>query len=374
MHCILVRILRVLGLYVFLFVACSQPVPMPITPTSPSIASLMGDMRQKELAARISASGSTWQQNSAWGRELITQGFVAKPPHGPAPSPKLSQHFNCINCHNVAREDPSLPVQDPEARLAYIQSGPDMYLTQGTTFWGITNRVSFYNDYYAQYRGLCVPVTTTNTQIQIGGPDSKGNCGQGTRKMNAESLEDALQVCSAYCSEGRYMLRWELDAVMAYLWDLQVHLVDLELTDAEKTEIVGALISPTANSPRAQKARELLATKYLQRAGDVYRDVPALKAHPDGSITVGAYHDGITYTGNAERGKLVYEKACLHCHGTPINPLTGAALIANVELFYSALAKGIPAQDTPYMPEYTLQRLSRQQSADVQAYLESLRK
>lgn len=53
-------------------------------------------------------------------------------------------------------------------------------------------------------------------------------------------------------------------------------------------------------------------------------------------------------------------------------PLKGAGLFGNVPLYYHALAKGLPGQDSPYMPEFTLQRLSRQHAADVQAYLESL--
>lgn len=356
-------------------VACGQPVPTPTPPANPSIALLMGDQKRLELEARITASRIPWEKYSAWGQELIENGFVQRPPEGPVPSPRLSQSFTCTNCHNTAREDPNLAVQNPEARVEYIRLGhPDVWLAPATTFWGMTDRVSFYNDSYAQYHVLCVPEVTTNQQVAIGGPDSQGNCAAGTRQMNPYVLEDAIQVCSAYCSVGRYMVRWELDSVLAYLYDNQVHLDDLQLTPAERTEIVGALLPPVQDADRVNQARTLLSTKYLRQAGDTYRDIPALAKNADGTVTVGTYPDGSTYTGDATRGGTVYQNSCAHCHGTTINAIQGAALGANVEKFYTALAKGITPPDVAYMPEVTLQRLSRQQSADLLAYLGTLGK
>ncbi len=352
-------------------VGCSvSPTPEA---NDPALDVLLGGKGQQELAARIASSGHTWQEYSAWGKELVTKGFVANPPAGPAPSPKLSAYFVCTDCHNVAREDPVLTVQDPDARLAYIQNkSPEMFLTQGTTFWGMVNRVSFYNGYYAQYHDLCAPITTGDENVPNGGPDKNGNCMNGTRKMNATSLQDAIQICSAYCSEGRYMLRWEMDAVMAYLWDLQLHLSDLDLSPQEEADVRSALVTPQRQASKVVAMREFLKTKYLRQAGDTYRDMPAVHENADGTFMVGAYQNGETFAGNANRGKMVYERSCLHCHGTPIIPLQGPGLIGSVPLYYQALAKGLPGQDSPYMPEFTLQRLSRQQSADVQAYLQSL--
>lgn len=353
--------------------ACTT-APLPEASGDPDIATLMGDTQSRQaLADRIAGSGHTWQEYSAWGKELATKSFVTNPPTGAAPSPKLSNFFVCTDCHNLQREDPVLTVQDPEARLQYIQTKSDpMFLTQGTTFWGMANRVAFYNGYYAQYHDLCVPETTGDTIVPNGGPDKNGNCLPGTRKMDPASLEEAIQVCSAYCSEGRYMLRWEMDALMAYLWDIQVHLSDLELSPVERVRVRAALVPPSQDKSQVKVMREFLATKYLHRAGDTYRDMPALHQNTDGAFTVGAYQNGEIYAGDRLRGQAVYERACLHCHGTPIMPLDGAGLIGNVPLYYQALAKGLPGQNSPYMPEYTLQRLSRQQAADVQAYLESL--
>jgi hypothetical protein len=54
-------------------------------------------------------------------------------------------------------------------------------------------------------------------------------------------------------------------------------------------------------------------------------------------------------------------------------PVAGGDLAGDVGQFFQILAKGTVQTDTWYMPEYTLQRLSRQQSADVLAYLRRLR-
>ena len=40
--------------------------------------------------------------------------------------------------------------------------------------------------------------------------------------------------------------------------------------------------------------------------------------------------------------------------------------------FYEAVAEGTYRGDRPYMPEFTLERLSHQQIADILSYLQSL--
>jgi mono/diheme cytochrome c family protein len=102
--------------------------------------------------------------------------------------------------------------------------------------------------------------------------------------------------------------------------------------------------------------------------------MPELTLHAGSSVTVGPYSDGGSYAGDRDRGERIYVKSCAHCHGTPIMPVEGAALIGSLNQYYQVLARGVPAQNRPYMPEYTLERLSRQQAADLQVYLESLAK
>lgn len=339
----------------------------------PGIDTLMGGNGRQQVADRIKAAGGSWDQYVAWGKALFFTSSVPDPPVGPRPSPKISQYFTCSNCHNVAREDPVLTDQDPEARLRYIQDKPSLALLQGTTFWGAVNRVSFYNGYYAQYHDLCTPENTTNTQVANGGPDDKGRCAPGTRKMNPASFEDAIQICSGYCSLGRYMLRWELDAMLAYFWNLEVRLSDLGLSKEEEGKVRAALVPLSRGAKAVEEARALLASRYLRAAGDTFRNMPALKHNINaGTWTVGAYPNGKSYVGDTARGRQIYDRGCAHCHGTALMPMEGGPLVGDVGSFYQVLAKGTYETEQPYMPEFTLQRLSRQQAADVQAYLQQL--
>lgn len=358
-----------IGVLAWSAVACSTPpVPSAIV-SDPTIDTLLGGSGRAEVGARIDATGHTWQEYADWGKELFANGFVKKPPLGPSPSPKISDAFTCNRCHNIRREDPVLTYQNPDARLAYIQArGEDLVLAPGTTLWGAVNRVTFYNDLYSKYRGLCVPETTTDTQVSIGGPDAQGKCAKGTRVMNPASFEDAVQICSGYCSVGRYLIRWELDAILAYFWDQELHLSDLDLTPDQEQDVRSALSPVSSDVNRVAAARKLLMSNYLTAAGDTYRGVPAV-ADDHGTVVVGAYSDGALMVGDVERGRATYTRACVQCHGTPIEPLTGSALIADVAQFYRILADGRTPPNQPYMPEFTLQRLSRQQSADIHAYL-----
>ncbi|MDQ7858756.1 MAG: cytochrome c [Armatimonadota bacterium] len=359
-----------------LLLGCARPPEAPPAagpPDDPGVDELMGGRGRQTVAERIGRAGGTWDQYVAWGRELFTTGSVARPPVGPRPSPPVSRWYTCDRCHNVAREDPVLTVQDPEARLRYIAGRPGMALLQGTTFWGAVNRETFYNGYYAQYHDLCVPETTTDQPVANGGPDDAGRCRPGTRRMVATSFEDAIQVCSGYCSLGRYLVRWELDALLAYFWTLEVRLSDLGLAPHDEA-LVRRTLRPLSRSRRhVEEARALLAGRYLRRAGDTFRGVPAVRRRPDGTWEVGAYADGRRFTGDPARGQVIYERSCLHCHDTAVSPVAGGDLAGDVGQFFQILAKGTTQSDTWYMPEFTLERLSRQQSADVLAYLRRLR-
>jgi mono/diheme cytochrome c family protein len=356
--------------------ACGQgllPRPAAVPAGDPPIAALLGDDSREKLQARIVTSDRSWAQWAAWGEELFFNGFVENPPVGPAPSPQISEFYTCARCHNTAREDPVLTDQDPDARFQYILAGhPKLFMTQGTTIWGAVNRVSFYNGYYALYHDLCVPDPTTETQTANGGPDDKGHCAPGTRKMDAASLEDAIQVCSGYCSVGRYLVRWELDAMMAYYWSLELHLSDLGLTSEEERTVREVLVPLSRDARRVEEARALLRSRFLLAAGDTARTVPELRTLPGGTVELGMYPDGREFRGDPARGGQLFAHTCAHCHGTAIYPVTGGVLGSDVERFFEILAKGTVETDAPYMPEFTTQRLSRQQAADILAYLRQL--
>jgi mono/diheme cytochrome c family protein len=87
----------------------------------------------------------------------------------------------------------------------------------------------------------------------------------------------------------------------------------------------------------------------------------------------GPYADKVQYKGDSRVGERLYKLACDQCHGEgKPNDSSGAALIRNVKRFHTILSGGTHRDKQPYMPMFTSQRLSRQQIADIEAYLKSL--
>ncbi len=279
------------------------------------------------------------------GRELVLEGRTTGP-DGKRGRP-ISPAFGCTDCHNVVREDPDLRVSDPDTRLDYaIERGLD--LLTGTTFWGQVNRTSWFNDDYVEKYGALVEPTRA-------------------------SLREAIRLCSSECSQGRLLEDWELDAVQAYLWTLELKLGDLDLAQ-EELELVALALDDEA---LAEQARGALRGAFL--AGS-----PAhLQPPPDDRAA------GYGNTGDPARGEEVYHRACLTCHapsrGRPVRgtyPLstrrgslaklwrnrTGGSLS-----FYQVISWGTRPFGVPmaYMPFFTKERLSDQQIDDLRAYLAS---
>jgi len=88
------------------------------------------------------------------GRQLVWEGITSNPPQGETSAP-ISRFFTCVTCHNTVREDPVLTEVNAEARLSYAMENKLPYL-QGSTFWGIVNRTSWYNDDYVLKYGELV--------------------------------------------------------------------------------------------------------------------------------------------------------------------------------------------------------------------------
>lgn len=336
-------------------------LPDPNQGASPALAELLGDEGRRQHARRLATlklDGKThpWKTWSDWGKELFFTAQVAQPPVGPVPSKPLSEFYRCQDCHNYQREDAILTLQDPEARFQKIRKQPPssnsnmrpLYLAPGTTVWGIVNRESFYNDSFEAYHGLTVV---------------------GDREMDPTSLEDATQVCCSYCSVGRFAEPWEIAALLTWFWDLELRLEDLDLPPAVATAVRSVLERPDASDPaKVAQTRDFLRRLYLRRAGDTATAPPAVKENK-----IGPYFDKLQFQGDPAVGKDLYRHACNHCHGEgKPNESAGADLIHDLQRFHAVLAKGTTQEDEPYMPMFTAQRLSRQQIADIQAYLESL--
>lgn len=331
---------------------------LPSADRSVPVDRLLGRTGRQEHAhriAKLTIDGKTypWESFAKWGEELATTGQVASPPTGPAPSKPLSEHYRCIDCHNLRPEDPIAGLQDPQARAEWIASQTPganetrLFLAPGTTLWGAVNRDSFYNDSYEIYHGLLT---------------------SGLRTMNPTSLEDATQVCCKYCSVGRFAKNWEIASLLTYFWDLEVRLSDLGLPPSVEREVLNVLAEPEKSEPEdVTRMRRFLQRHYLTRAGDTA--IPPPSFDEDGNL--GPYPDKLMFEGDPKIGAQLFGMACAQCHGAgKVYEVTGADLVADLPRFFDVLAHGTEQAKQPYMPMFTSQRLSRQQIADIQAYLE----
>ena len=257
----------------------------------------------------------------------------------------ISKYYVCTTCHNLEQEDPDLRVSDPEARLPYVKAKGIPFL-QGTTFKGIVNRESWYNDDYVKKYG--------DEKIEIA----------------HKNLRESIQLCAVECSQGREMEDWEIEAVLAYYWTLQFSLKDLGLTatDLEK------LNDQTMSEQEKMDTRRWLKSFYNPVSPAHFYDAP-----PDKS----AGYAGLV--GNPSIGKDLYELSCLHCHRAG-----GVShyILADEELDFRHLKKMIPKDShfslyqiiaygtyaipghRPYMPHYSAERMSKQQVEDLRAYIE----
>ena len=275
------------------------------------------------------------------GKDLITKGF-SKNPQGKK-SKRISKHYVCTSCHNIEREDPDLSdALNPEKRLQYCKQNQLPYL-QGTTLWGIVNRESWYNDDYIKKYGSLV--------------------------LKARSdLAESTQVCAQECSQGRVLEDWEVKAILAFYWSLEIKLNDLNLS-----EELFSKLNKVMNQESKKKLVTELKTLYSQQSsahfikGEEEQDI--LKNLPDG---------------NAENGKLVYDISCKSCHklnGVSLMELNSSKVTkkkftkslstnTNFDLYYITRDGTHPIDGhKPYMPYYPKERLSSQQLKDLVSFL-----
>lgn len=276
------------------------------------------------------------------GRGIMLTGFADKP--GGGTSSKQSKHYVCTACHNIEREDPDLSVSDPQARLEYARDNGLPFL-QGTALYGAVNRTSFYNGDYEQKYGALVE-------------DAR------------HDLREAIQLCATECSQGRALEPWEMESVLAYLWTIDLKMGDLLLSEEEYTQIESAI----AKQEGQKGAISLIKSKYLSGS-------PATFVTPPEDRKAGYPVDTV----DVENGRLVYELSCLHCHK---NQRYSFFNLDNSKLTLRHLAKHFPRYtqysvyqvgrygtspvpgSKPYMPNYTLEKMSHQQMEDLRAYIE----
>ena len=283
------------------------------------------------------------QEEVKKGEELVNFGRTIGP-NGKL-TKYISKYYVCTTCHNLEREDPDLRESNPETRLPYVKRKGLPFL-QGTTFKGIVNRESWYNDDYVKKYG--------DEKIEIAHKD----------------LRESIQLCAVECSQGRLMESWEIEAVLAYYWTLEFTLEDLGLNVNDLDKLNTAFKKGNDN----RGLINWLKSFYLQKSPAHFYDAPPNK------------HKGYEgLTGNPVAGKDLYEMSCLHCHkpgGVSHYILEDSKLdfkhlrkmMTKDSHFslYQLVAYGtyaIPGH-RPYMPHYPLERLSKQQVEDLRAYIE----
>lgn len=274
------------------------------------------------------------------GRSIIEDGFAPKP--GGGNTGQQSKHFVCTSCHNTKREDPDLTVSDPEARLAYT-SDRDMPFLQATTLYGAVNRDTYYNgDYYKKYGDL----------VDAARNDVRG----------------AIQLCAVECAQGRFLDDWELESILAYMWTKELQMKDLDFAATEKAIIEEVL----SGNGEKQVAQYMINQKYLKGS-------PATFIPPPADRKAGTGHEG-----DPKMGMLVYKNSCLHCHEKgkysffqmDDDVITHRYLNRKADGYsrqsiYQVTRWGVSSKSgkRSYMPQYTSERMSDQQLADLRSYI-----
>ncbi len=317
-----------------------RPNTPPIAPETPVIDVLMA-LGEEAPAHYIAEIDST---KARMGEQMVHEGRAELPDGGH--SKYISAIYVCTDCHNQVREDPVLARPNPEDRLKYAIERNLPFL-QSTTFWGMVNRESWYNDDYVQKYGDLVDPARS-------------------------SLYEATQLCARECSSGRYLEEWEAEAINHYYWTIQLHIGDLDLSDPELSFIAKAMDGDSDD--QRKEAIRILKSKYLLAS-------PADFVEPPEDRWKG-YAD--TQPGDPDVGRMIYDKSCMTCHryGGP-----SLFVLDHSKKSYKLFAKNI-WKDSPYalydiirhgtyaepghrqyMPLYTADRMSNQQLEDLRAFL-----
>lgn len=277
------------------------------------------------------------------GRQLVLDGRAKIP--GGGRTRAISRFFICTDCHNQVQEDPNPANFDPEARLDYAIEH-DLPFLQATTFWGISNRESWYNDdYYSKY-GELVDVARN-------------------------SLKESTQLCAMECSSGRELKDWELECILQYYRTLELTLADVKLSESELKELEIVIDDPS----RHKEARDYIKQKYATYSPAHFVELP--------EPLIEGYK--IDRPANPDRGEEIYNRSCKTCHTTKKcsqfilddATVTFKKLVNNLDKhnyfnLYKITRKGTYAQPghQQYMPFYSKERLSNAQLEDLRAFIE----
>ncbi len=274
------------------------------------------------------------------GEKLVKEGFYKGDGRN---SKKQSKHFVCTSCHNVVKEEVDLANPDPQSRLEYTNDIGVPFL-QGTTLHGAVNRESFYNgDYDKKYGDLVKPARY--------------------------DLRGAIQLCAIECAQGRELADWEIESILAYLWEIDLKMSDLIFTPDEI-----ATLEEVDNSRNARERKiEIIKSKY-KKGADAHFVVPPFDRSKG--------YEGVRK--DPQNGKMIYENSCLHCHENQrysylhldnsrmsFKHLNKKMSTYHPHSLYQVARWGVPVKSgrRSYMPQYTEEKMTNQQLEDLRAYI-----
>lgn len=237
---------------------------------------------------------------------------------------KLSAYFYCLDCHG---------------------SSPDQRLP-ASPFAGLVNREIFFNGAAADRYGASSKAQT--------------------------NLEEAIQFCSVEIARGRELENAEMDAVLAYLWSLELKISNLAYSGADLAELKRRSINPDERTAIAAELRDRFPVASTVTKGELPAD-PA-----EGYV--------IESAADPERGARIWSGTCLHCHGaegasehffgdkvSTWKSLSEKFAIEGEDSLYHRLRNGTFDQETTaaHMPMFPIERLSDAEIEDLRAYIES---
>lgn len=283
------------------------------------------------------------EEMAKMGKDLILSGRTIK---DGKKSKRISSFFVCTDCHNLGKEFKDLGSEVASERLDFSNENGLPYLP-GSTFYGIYNRTSFYNNDYVKKYGDLV----TNAR---------------------DTLENAVQLCAKYCSSGRYLKEWELDAIMHYYKKNELRIKDLDLGEETLNSIKDI---PNLNASDKLAVMDVLMSSHRTSYSATFLSTM--------DVNLRKFGEG----GDVEKGKLIYNKSCLHCHAnkrvTYLNldndRLSGKMFVKNLKNYkdkslYQIIRYGTYAKfgRKQYMPLYTKEKMSDEQINDLVAYIKQL--
>ena len=268
------------------------------------------------------------------GHQLITTGKTTG-----SNNKKQSKFFVCTDCHNLVPEVYNLADESPEARLKYGKEKNIPFLP-ASSFYGMYNKSQWYNgDYAKKYGDLVAPTRDT--------------------------LVNAIQLCATQCSQGRLFENWEVRSILHYMKSISIQVKDLTITSKEMDRLAEYVIN------KDKAGIKLVKGKFNSVNNATFDDVKVPEIEG--------------YQSNSENGAYIFNNGCLHCHGVG-NNITNFEFNDNeltLRFLESKITKynyfSVPylvrkgtyaiAGKKQYMPQYPLEKMSREQLLDLLAYI-----